>query len=173
MSSGTNAHPARGGFNQSGGAYFICLADLDTNTGAAAGLAGSVGGASYVTALVNAGSNSGGAWVPPTLSTVTMVNVVNGGTGTAVGVTGAKGFVTQGKLLKDMGKTVVSAGRTFRKFAPVVAGLGVSSFGVAGGPAVGANAGYGSFYLEVGREGLGPTPVANTTLGPAPIARYF
>jgi len=74
-----------------------------------------------------------------------------------------------------MGKTVVSAGRTFRKFAPVVAGLGVSSFGVVGAPAAtgNANSGYGSFYLEVGREGLGPTPVANTTLGPAPIARYF
>jgi hypothetical protein len=169
MSSGTNAHPARAGFNQSGGAYFVCLASLDTNTGAAAGLAGSVGGASYVTALVNAGSNSGGAFVNPTLSTVTMTSIIGAGTTTG----NAQSVVGSGKLLKDMGKTVVSAGRTFRKFAPVVAGLGVSSFGTVGGPAVGANSGYGSFYLEVGREAFGPTPVANTTLGPAPIARYF
>ena len=170
MSSGTNAHPARAGFNQSGGAYFICLASLDTNTGAAAGAPGSVGGASYVNALVNAGANSGGAFSAPTLSTVTMASVMGPG---LANVANAQAVVAANKLLKDMGKTIVSAGRTFRKFAPVVAGLGVSSFGVAGGPAVGANSGYGSFYLEVGREAFGPTPVANNTLGPAPIARYF
>jgi hypothetical protein len=74
-------------------------------------------------------------------------------------------LVGAGKLLKDMGKSVVSANRVFRKFAPVVQGLGVSSFGVTGAAGTATNTGYGSFYLEVGREGQGATP--------APIARYF
>jgi hypothetical protein len=82
----------------------------------------------------------------------------------------AIGTVGASKLLKDMGKTVVSAGRTFRKFAPVVAGLGVSSFGVVGAAGTATNTGYGSFYLEVGREGF----AASATTGlPAPIVRYF
>jgi hypothetical protein len=155
MASGTNAFPSRAGFNQSGGAHFMTLVALEPTPGTAA--------TSYVHALVNAGSNSGGAFVNPTLSTVTMTSIIGAGTTTA----NAAGFVGANKMLKDMGRTVVSAGRTFRKFAPVVAGLGVSSFGVAGGPAVGANTGYGAFYLEVGREG------ASAGLGPAPIVRYF
>jgi hypothetical protein len=69
------------------------------------------------------------------------------------------------KVIKDMGRTVVSAGRVFRKFAPVVNTGANSSFGVVGVAAAGANAGFGSFYLEVGREGAGAAP--------APIARYF
>jgi hypothetical protein len=158
MSSGANSHPARAGFNQSGGAHFITLSALEPTAGTAA--------TSYVQALVNAGSNSGGAFTAPTLSTVTMGSIL--GAGTTAG--NASTIVGPGKLLKDMGKTVMSAGRTFRKFAPVVAGLGVSSFGTVGGPSVGANTGYGAFYLEVGREGLTGTPAG---LGPAPIARYF
>jgi hypothetical protein len=66
---------------------------------------------------------------------------------------------------------VVSSGRTFRKFQAVGTGSGnfTSTFGVQGGnPGVptAANAGYASFYLEVGREGAG-------TATPAPILRYF
>jgi hypothetical protein len=74
-------------------------------------------------------------------------------------------LVQTGALLKDMGRTVVSSGRTFRKFAPVVSGAPTaSSLGVFGSTNAAPNAGYGSFYLEVGREGAGT---------PAPIARYF
>jgi len=162
MASGTNAFTSRAGFNQSGGAHFMTLAALEPTPGTAA--------TSYVLALVNPGSNSGGAFSNATLSTVTMASIINSGTGTTTTVANAAGFVGANKMLKDMGRTVVSAGRTFRKFAPVVAGLGVSSFGVAGAAAVGANAGFGSFYLEVGREGLTGTPAG---LGPAPIVRYF
>jgi hypothetical protein len=162
MSSGTNAHPARAGFNQSGGAYFICLASLEAQQGATAGAATAPLRGNFVNILSNPGSNSGGAWNPPTLSTVMMSNLVAAANDTQAW--NAAGFVSTGKLLKDMGRTVVSAGRTFRKFAPVVAGLGVSSFGVAGVPSSGPNSGYGAFYLEVGREGF------NT---PAPVARYF
>ena len=162
MASGANAFPSRGGFNQSGGAHFICLAPLDRTTTSA-----SVATDSFVHALVNPGTNSGGAFAAPTLSTVTISSIIGPG---VTSLANYQQFVSTGRLLKDMGKTVVSAGRTFRKFAPVVAGLGVSSFGVAGGPAAGANSGYGAFYLEVGREGLTGTPAG---LGPAPIARYF
>ena len=166
MSSGTNAHPARAGFNQSGGAYFICLTSLEAQQGANAGAATAPASAGYINILSNAGSNSGGAWLPPTLSTVMMSNVFTATTNAQSW--NHAGFVSTGKLLKDMGRTVVSAGRTFRKFAPVVANAsGISTFGVAGAPAAGANAGYGSFYLEVGREGFGGTNP------PAPIARYF
>jgi hypothetical protein len=64
-----------------------------------------------------------------------------------------------------MGKSVVSSGRVFRKFAPVVTAAkgGVSSFGVVGVAGSAANTGYASFYLEVGREGSG---------APAPVAKY-
>jgi hypothetical protein len=84
------------------------------------------------------------------------------------GTTNGATLVAANRLIKDMGKTVVSSGRTFRKFAPVMNNIaGVSSFGVVGGPATAPNAGYGSFYLEVAREGL----AGNSA--PAPIARYF
>ena len=164
MSAGANAFGARAGFNQSGGAHFICVSALETL--GVAGAAPAVGG--FVNVLTAAPSGSGGAVVAPTLSTVTMSNVLTAANAGQASTMGS--LVGQGKLLKDMGKTVVSAGRTFRKFAPVVSNAGtLSSFGVVGSAASGANAGYGSFYLEVGREGQNGAPFT----APAPIARYF
>ena len=152
MSSGTNAFPAKAGFNQSGGGYFLCVLPLEPTSGA-------VG--PYINTITAAPTGSGGATAPPTLAIVSMSSIVG------LASYSASSLVQTGKLLKDMGRTVVSAGRTFRKFAPVVsAAATVSSFGVVGAAASGANAGYGSFYLEVGREGQGPA-------APAPIARYF
>ena len=154
MSSGTNAHPARAGFNQSGGAYFVCLTSLEPSAGTA----------TIVQTLSAVGSNSGGAWVAPTLVPTTMSNVL--GPASVTSHANAVGIVAANKLIKDMGRTVVSSGRTFRKFAPVaINASGVSTFGVTGSAGTTTNAGYGSFYLEVGREGVGSTP--------APIARYF
>ena len=152
MSAGTNAFGSKAGFNQSGGAYFMTLAALD----GAAGVTGT-----YINTLTTAGSNSGGAWVGPSLSLVAMSTVLGGSNAGS-----ASTLVGTGKLLKDMGRTVVSAGRTFRKFAPVIPASAASSFGVTGGAAATPNTGYGSFYLEVGRDGLSPAT-------PAPIARYF
>ena len=134
------------GFNTSGGAYYIVTRDLETLVGTGV----------FVHSLVNAGSNSGGAWVAPTLAAVAMSAVV----GTGITPANAAALVKAGALLKDMGKTVVSAGRVFRKFAPVVSG---ASAGVVGAPAAAPNTGYAAFYLEVGREGSG---------APAPIAKY-
>ena len=153
----TGAHPLKAGFNQSGGAYFMVMTELEAQ-GAAIPTAGA-----YINRLLSAGSNSGGAFTSPTFSNVTMTAIIGAGT---AGSNAAK-FVAQGALLRDMGKTVVSSGRTFRKFAPVAnnaAGSFASSFGVVGTAAVAPNGGYGGFYLEVGREGQGAAP--------APIARY-
>ena len=161
MAANSSAHPARAGFNQSGGAYFICVSPLEPL--GAAGVAPSVGG--FVNILTTASSGSGGAYVAPVLATATMSNVLSAASAGQASTMGA--LVGTGKLLKDMGRTVVSGARVFRKFAPVVVNAGTnSSFGVVGSAGSGANTGYGAFYLEVGREGQG-------TATPAPIARYF
>ena len=68
-------------------------------------------------------------------------------------------------ILKDMGRTVVSANRTFRKVQLVTSGRGstISTFGVGG--AVGTNPveDYLTGYIELGFEGTG---------SPAPVAHY-
>jgi hypothetical protein len=120
----------------------------------------------YINTLTSAGSNSGGAFVSATLASNSAVTLF--GAATTNQSNAAIAAVAAGKLLKDMGKTVVSSGRTFRKFQAVGTGAGnfTSTFGVQGGPAVAPNTGYADFYLEVGREGAGLAT-------PAPIARYF
>jgi hypothetical protein len=142
----TGAFPSRAGWNQSGGAHFIVMTQLD-NT--------------HINKLNSAGSNSGGAFVGPTFALVAANDA-------AIGLGAAD--VAAGKLLKDMGKTLVSSGRTFRKFQAVGTGAVkfASTFGVNGAATVAPNPGYGSFYLEVGREGS-----AGATAVPAPILRYF
>jgi len=148
MAANSSAHPVKAGFNQSGGAYFIIVGS--------AGLTNA-----HINSIATAASGSGGAAVPPSLQAVAATDA-------SVGL--VVGDVATGKLLKDMGKSVVSANRVFRKFAVVGsahASKYASSFGVEGGVATAPNAGYGTFYLEVGREGQGQAAV------PAPIARYF
>lgn len=149
MSAGTNAYGAKAGFNQSGGAYFMTLAALEPDVANQTN--------SFINTITGAGSNSGGAFSNATFTKVSMSSIVGGSN-----TNGASTLVAANKLLKDMGRTVVSAGRTFRKFAPVVPTL-PSTFGVTGSPATTLTTGYASFYLEVGRE----------TGVPAPIARYF
>ena len=71
-------------------------------------------------------------------------------------------------LLKDMGKTVVSSGRTFRKVQLVVsssAALG-STFGVGGGPTSSALAeDYLTGYIELGFNGDSGAPAPFATFG--------
>ena len=62
-------------------------------------------------------------------------------------------------LLKDMGKTVVSSNRTFRKVQLVVSTAGVVN-GV-GGAAAGVGEDYFTGYIELGFGGGNPTPVAH------------
>lgn len=163
MSAFNGAHSVRGGYNQSGGAYFIATANLDNVDSPAAAPA-------YINVIASGGSNSGGAWAPPTLKLVSMSTVVlnNALPADAAHYGYYSSIVQRGALLKDMGRTIVSSGRTFRKFAPVVSSdRTASSLGVFGNVSAAPNAGYGSFYLEVGREGQ------TGTAAPAPIARYF
>ena len=121
----------------------------------------------FVYTISVASSNSGGAATAPTLALATMSNVLKGNGISVAAHSDAAGLVAKGDLIKDMGKSVVSEGRTFRKFAVAATGAAfVSSFGVAGNGAAAPNTGYGSFYLEVGRDGFAS---AN---GPAPIVRY-
>ncbi len=71
---------------------------------------------------------------------------------------------SQGAVLRDMGKTVVSSLRTFRKVQVVqkngvTGGVIPSTFGVGGGPVTGEE--YLTGYIELGFEGYGtPAPVA-------------
>ena len=116
-------------------------------------------GNTHLNTVTTAASGSGGAAVPPVLALVAATDA-------SIGL--AAGDVAAGKLLKDMGKTLVSGARVFRKFAVVGSGAAKynSTLGVNGIASTATNPGYGSFYLEVGREGQG-------TAVPAPIARYF
>ena len=62
-------------------------------------------------------------------------------------------------VLRDMGKSVVSASRTFRKVQLVVSSF--STFGVAGAASTSPNIDYLTGYIELGFEGPGSfTPVA-------------
>ena len=73
-------------------------------------------------------------------------------------------------ILRDMGRTVVSSLRTFRKVQVVLsnnptAGAPGSTFGV-GGRATGLGEDYLTGYIEVGFEGFGGTG------SPAPVAHF-
>lgn len=64
-----------------------------------------------------------------------------------------------GSPLRDMGKSIVSASRTFRKVQLVVSSY--STFGVAGAAGASPNVDYLTGYIELGFEGPGNfTPVA-------------
>ena len=152
MSAGSGAFPVNAGFNQSGGAYYMVLADLEKTAGTAV----------FVNTIEKAASGSGGAFSNATFKLAPMSTIM---ALTSADVAKAASLVNTGALLKDMGKTVVSSSRVFRKFAPVVnAGTASTMFGVVGAAPVAPNAGYGSFYLEVGRAGSGV---------PAPVVRYM
>lgn len=169
MSAFNGAHSVRGGYNQSGGAYFVCVTPLSgsAGTGTNEPVVGAIdAAASHLYRISTAAAKSGGAFEPAVLTRVSAQDVF----GVAVGrADEAAGELGAGKLIKDMGKTIVDVnGRTYRKFA--VAGTGanyVASLGVAGAPATAPGAGYATFYLNVGREGQ------TTGALPAPIARYF
>jgi hypothetical protein len=170
MAVNSSAHSLRAGFNQSGGAYFVCVTPLCSAGGlgttavttTAALVDGATPGAADPTHLYRIATpalNSGGNFVTPTLEPVSAQTVLGCTAGQAAGAATEFGA---GQLIRDMGKTIVSLdGRTFRKFAVV------GSRGVMGAAAIAPGAGYATFYLQVGREGQTGTAI------PAPIARYF
>ena len=141
MATGSGAFPAKAGYNQSGGGYYIVLSTLNLLT-------------------YTPGTGSGGATTAGSLATAAGAEIP-GGISTLFGAY---------RIVKDMGKTVVSAGRTFRKIGAVLPtndALG-STFGVTGTVATATNPGYATYYVETGRDGAEPPGV-----GGAMLARYF
>lgn len=157
MSANSGAHSVKGGFNQSGGSMFMVLSNLEATPATAV----------YTYTITTAATRSGGAVTEAVLTATKMGDILKAGaTYAALTDAEAAAFVDAGKLLKDMGTTVVSAGRTFRKFQVAATGAAfVDSRGVVGNPATAPNTGYGSFYLDVTRNSA-------ASAAPAPIVRY-
>ncbi len=135
LSSG--AFGTKAGFNQSGGAHYIALT------------------ATYLSTLqtYTPGTGSGGATTQGSFAPFSWA-----ADGAASSIHG------QYKLIKDMGKTVISSGRTFRKFQ-LVFPQSQSTMGIYGSAASTTNPGYITGYLEVARDG---SPATIT-----PMARYY
>ena len=124
---------AKSGFNQSGGAYFIVISDIALKLNA------------YTPGTGSGGANGNGS--------VALVLASELG--------GVDAALAAGKLIKDMGKSVVVAGVTYRKFQAVQTPSDTNA-----GGQMGKSPSYFSFYLEVGRDGA-------RAVSPAGIARYF
>ena len=126
MASKSGMFQASSGYAQQGGVYYITLSSIrdQFNT--------------FVP-----GSGSGGS-----ASVGSFTNFAYSGTFDQSTIIG------NNKVIRDMGKTVVSAGRTFRKFQAVY-NQTASTSGVGGIAATTTNPGYMTGYLEVADEGLG------------------
>ena len=131
MSSHSGHFQASEGYSQQGGAYYIVISSILTQLN------------NYTP-----GSGSGGA---ATVGSFTPFSYGATDTSTIFGV---------GSAIKDMGKTVVSAGRTFRKFQAVYP-QSLNTGGVSGTSSTPV---YQTGYLEISKDGSG----ANA----AKIARY-
>jgi hypothetical protein len=123
---------------------------------------GSLAGAIYALNTTSGAFNlSSAAW-----ASLGPNNTAGGTRGNALMSTlvGATGLTTAGgAILKDMGKTIVSSLRTFRKVQLVVSNSNptLSTFGVRG-QSGSAGEDYFSGYIEMGFEGNGvPAPVAH------------
>ena len=109
------------------------------------------------------GSGAGGSYLPGAFSVAAWAQ---GGT-TPSKATSTISSIAQGGVLRDMGRTVVSAGRTFRKIQLMCST--VSTAGV-GGPALGGTTvvDYLTAYIELA-SGLNSVGNGNTF---APVAYY-
>lgn len=166
-----NATGAGQGYAQGGGGYFYVV---DTNLASKLQIWGS-----GATNPLPAGA--GGAWS------------VGSFTGALNNTTALPGSISslfaQGRVVRDMGKTLVSAGRTFRKIkgmAPngsATTGGAVGVFNTDNGPAAGGvnsiDQGYLTFYVETTRDGDVQTGPAGTgalggaATGPAGLVRFM
>lgn len=144
MASGSGAFGAKCGFNQSGGANYIVVSGA-TLVGQVFDIEPTTGSGG---AVVQAAPVTSAVWQVPTTG-------------------GLSSCLITGSLMKDMGKTVVSSARTFRKFQVLRPTLPLTN-GVTGPAATAKNPGYYTFYIETNREGTDPDQAA----APA-IARYF
>ncbi len=142
MASGSAAFGAKAGFNQSGGSYYVVLSSVRDQLQS-----------------FTPGTGSGGATTVGSFAGVTWSNDgLAGRTST---------LFAANKIIKDMGKTVVSSGRTFRKFQAVVA-QSQSTGGVTGLSTAATNVPvFATGYLEIAKDGD-----ASVAPGTALIARY-
>jgi hypothetical protein len=143
MSAASGAFGAKPGFNQSGGGYYLIVSSVVNQ---------------FLT--LTPGSGSGGAATVGTFAAYTYNSAKDEST-----ILGAN------RVIKDMGKTVVSAGRTFRKFQAVAA-ASLSTGGVYGSNATTTSPGYLTGYLELNAGGAAPPAAPGSNVGPALIARY-
>jgi len=128
MAAASGAFGVKAGYNQSAGGYYTVVADIPLTN--------------FYT--LTPGTGSGGAATVGTFAAYSWTNDLLNNTSSVL---------LAGRLLKDMGRTIVSSGRTFRKFQGVYGGAALNSFGVAG-VATNGPTGYVTGYLEVSREGL-------------------
>ena len=124
MSSKSGLFQASSGYSQNGGAYYLIISSIKDQLLTYTPGTGS-GGATTV------GSFTGFTYTYPSQSTI---------------------LVAANRVIKDMGKSVVSAGRTFRKFQ-AVASQSASTGGVTGDAGSATNPGYMTGYLEIADEG--------------------
>jgi hypothetical protein len=138
-----NATHAGKGYEQSGGGYFYVV-----DTVLATKL--------LVWGTSNLPAGSGGAWTVGSFTAAQSVtNALPGQTSS---------LFSQGRVVRDMGKSLVSAGRTFRKIKGMVpnasgtAGVNATSVfntdgGVGAGVVNGIDQGYLTFFVETTRDG--------------------
>ena len=111
-------------------------------------------------------SGSGGSAAPGYFSTATWAQ----GGSTPARATSSISSIAAGGLLRDMGKTVVSSGRTFRKIQLMTST--VSTGGVAGSNGTSPNVDYLTAYIELA-SGFNALPGAGAVgAGIAPVAMY-
>jgi hypothetical protein len=145
-----NATSAGKGFEQSGGGYFYIIdANLPSKL--------QVWGATNTSASGALASGSGGAWSVGGFATAQLAQYGGASYG------GVSTLFGTGRIVRDMGKTQVSAGRTFRKIkgiVPVGAASTITAFvpNTDGGQYANAinsqDTGYLTFYVETGRDGV-------------------
>lgn len=110
-----------------------------------------------------AGTGAGGSYVPGSFAAANWASATP--TGLSTVSTLLSGVPGNGTLLKDMGKTVVSANRTFRKIQLVVPGL--SSFSTSGVSSEPSNASaYYTGYIEL----AGPNAFSSGVSAALPVA---
>ena len=119
------------GYNQSGGGYYLVVSTVQGQL------------LNYTPGSGSGGATTVGSFAPQFTDGVAAY---------------PSSLFVAGKVLKDMGKTIVSSGQTFRKFQAV----GPQSLGTNG--VVGPAPAYLTGYLEVSRDGEG--------VNAARIARY-
>ena len=138
--------PLGRGYKQSAGGFFIPLGNVATQV------------LQYTTV-----GGAGGSFLPGSFSLAVWGQ---GGT-SASKFTSTISAVAAGGLLRDMGKTVVSAGRTFRKIQLMTSTVSTGGVTGAAGATTNPNVDYLTAYIELG-SGFNGT--GNSA--PAPVAYY-